>query len=124
MKFVHSVSILILLSAIVAAQKYRQVDLNETPVPSEVTATDFECGGDVEFELITGYVYSSADDIIDSKHRTLRVADCIRHCREKKTCRAVNFETGLCILFQTSAGENSGKTTKQLKIMQNNLFFI
>ncbi|XP_045618140.1 uncharacterized protein [Procambarus clarkii] len=64
-------------------------------------------GEEVSFELITGFVYSSADDIIDSKIGTLVLGECIEYCRLNSRCQALNFETGLCVLFKTAAGENS-----------------
>ncbi|XP_068220289.1 uncharacterized protein [Palaemon carinicauda] len=66
------------------------------------------CEGEETFELITGFVYSSADDIIDSQIGTLLLSDCIDLCLKKEGCQALNFETGLCVLFKTAAGENSG----------------
>ncbi|KAK3891456.1 hypothetical protein Pcinc_004659 [Petrolisthes cinctipes] len=73
------------------------------------------CDGDVSFELITGFVYSSAEDIIDSKIGTLMLSECMEQCHKNPRCQALNFETGLCVIFQTAAGEDSGKE-KDLRI--------
>lgn len=66
-----------------------------------------ECDGDIEFELITGFVYSSADDIIESNIGALQMSECIGQCRANPSCMALNFETGLCVLFKTATGEVS-----------------
>ncbi|XP_050723631.1 uncharacterized protein LOC127002106 [Eriocheir sinensis] len=65
------------------------------------------CSGGESFELITGFVYSSSKEIIDSRVGTLRLSECIEYCRESPRCRALNFETGLCVLFKSAAGEDS-----------------
>lgn len=75
--------------------------------PVSTRQVDPGCEGDVAFELITGFVYSSADDIIDSKIGTLQLGECIDFCKQSPQCQALNFETGLCVLFKTAAGENS-----------------
>lgn len=76
-------------------------------VPPATARAEPSCKGDVSFELITGFVYSSADDIIDSQVGTLLLADCMEFCKKSPLCQALNFETGLCVLFKTAAGENS-----------------
>lgn len=55
------------------------------------------------FELLTGYVYSSSSDTIATIPGTLRLSDCLSTCRSNSSCRSLNFETGLCILFNSSA---------------------
>ncbi len=73
-------------------------------------ADEFECpDADVHFELITGFVYTAPDDMLDSRPGTLMLTDCIELCRRNATCRAANFETGLCVLFASSAEEYPGK---------------
>ncbi|CAH0773858.1 unnamed protein product [Bemisia tabaci] len=54
---------------------------------------------DVSFELTTGYVFSSPGNIIATKPGILSITECIRSCREDLQCQAVNYETGLCVLF-------------------------
>ena len=39
---------------------------------------------------------------------TLMLTDCIDLCRRNVSCKAANFETGLCVLFGTSAEELPG----------------
>lgn len=64
---------------------------------------------DTTFELVTGYVLTAPEEIIDTLADTLQLADCIETCRKNDTCKALNFETGLCVLFRTSALEAPGK---------------
>jgi len=68
-----------------------------------------EEGKQLEFELITGFVYSSADDIIESNIGALQLSECLAQCKKNAECLALNFETGLCVLFKTRAGDNSEK---------------
>ena len=62
------------------------------------------------FELITGYVYTAPDDMLDSRPGTLMLTDCIELCRRNATCKSANFETGLCVLFGSSAEEYPGES--------------
>ena len=64
---------------------------------------------DIRFELITGYVFTSPDDMLDSRPGTLMLTDCIELCKRNSTCRSANFETGLCVLFGSSADDYPGK---------------
>ena len=63
---------------------------------------------DVAFELITGYVFTSPDSIVDTRPGVLKLEDCILACRSNSTCLSVNYETGLCVLFSTSADMTPG----------------
>ena len=64
---------------------------------------------DTHFELVTGYVYTAPDDMLDSRPGTLMLTDCIELCRRNSTCKSANFETGLCVLFGSSAADFPGK---------------
>ena len=64
---------------------------------------------DIRFELITGYVFTSPDDMLDSRPGTLMLTDCIDLCKRNATCKSANFETGLCVLFGSSADDYPGK---------------
>ncbi|XP_063244254.1 uncharacterized protein LOC134543273 [Bacillus rossius redtenbacheri] len=57
----------------------------------------------VGFELITGYVYSAPGDLLDSLPGTLMLTDCLETCQANESCRSVNYETGLCVLFASDA---------------------
>ena len=68
-----------------------------------------ECPQDqISFEMITGYVYTAPADMLDSQPGTLMLTDCIDTCRANATCKSINYETGLCVLFASSADENAG----------------
>ncbi|XP_015791416.1 uncharacterized protein LOC107368149 [Tetranychus urticae] len=55
------------------------------------------------FELVTGYVFSSADDTMETISGVLQLTECLSKCGENVTCRSVNFETGLCVLLRSDA---------------------
>lgn len=65
--------------------------------------------GQLSFEMISGYVYTAPADMLDSQPGTLMLTDCIDKCRANATCKSINYETGLCVLFASSADENAGK---------------
>ena len=60
------------------------------------------------FELITGSVYQSPGDILTTIPGILKITECLESCQNNVTCRSVNYETGLCILFSSSASSNPG----------------
>ncbi|XP_054162435.1 uncharacterized protein LOC128960388 [Oppia nitens] len=59
----------------------------------------------VTFELITGQVYNSPTDILDSYAGVMHLTDCLQYCLLNDTCKSVNFETGLCVLVSSSANQ-------------------
>lgn len=69
----------------------------------------------VGFEMITGYVYSTPKDLLDSIPGTLMLTDCLEACQSNELCKAVNYETGLCVLFSSTADQHPG----QYKISHN-----
>ena len=72
-----------------------------------------DCPADlVSFEVITGFVYTAPQDMLDSQPGTLILNDCIETCRANSSCKAINFETGLCVLFSSSADDNKSQLTK------------
>jgi len=72
-----------------------------------------ECPADfVSFEVITGFVYTAPADMLDSQPGTLILNDCIETCRKNVSCKSINFETGLCVLFSSSADDNKSQLTK------------
>ena len=71
-----------------------------------------ECPQDfVSFEVVTGYVYTAPADMLDSQPGTLMLTDCIDTCRGNSSCKSINYETGLCVLFSSSADEEGGQLT-------------
>ncbi|XP_025016061.1 uncharacterized protein LOC107359556 isoform X2 [Tetranychus urticae] len=67
---------------------------------------------DISFELITGFVYSSSSESIATIPATLKLTDCLARCRANLTCQSLNFETGLCVLFSTSAANRPTSLNK------------
>ena len=60
--------------------------------------------------MVTGYVYTAPADMLDSQPGTLMLTDCIDTCRKNSTCRSINYETGLCVLFASNADDGEGKS--------------
>ncbi|XP_042903119.1 uncharacterized protein [Parasteatoda tepidariorum] len=67
--------------------------------------------GFITFELITGYVYTSPGDTMELVPGTLKLTDCLSLCNNNATCQAINFETGLCVLFSSSAAQRPAALT-------------
>ena len=61
---------------------------------------------DTHFEHGTGNVYTTIQNMLDSK---LMLTDCIKLCQRNATCKSANFKTGLCVLFGSSAQNFPGK---------------
>ena len=55
---------------------------------------------------LSGFVYTAPADMLDSQPGTLILNDCIETCRQNSSCKSINFETGLCVLFSSSADDN------------------
>ncbi|XP_075147335.1 uncharacterized protein LOC142221448 [Haematobia irritans] len=72
-----------------------------------------ECDSDMlGFEIVTGYVFSAPGKLLDSLPGTLMLTDCLEACQGNETCHAVNYETGLCVLFSANADQLPGALTK------------
>ena len=98
---------LIFNSVFTEAQRF---DLNSLREAAVIQGSGFACAEkDTHFELVTGFVYTAPDDMLDSRPGTLMLTDCIELCRRNVTCKSANFETGLCVLFGSSAEEFPGK---------------
>ncbi|GIY17276.1 uncharacterized protein CEXT_557521 [Caerostris extrusa] len=75
-------------------------------------AFDGSCSsGFITFELITGYVYTSPGDTMELVPGTLQLTECLSLCSANATCQAINFETGLCVLFSSSANQRPASLT-------------
>lgn len=69
-----------------------------------------DCEADMTgFELVTGYVFTAPDDLLDSIPGTLMLTDCLEACQSNDTCYSVNYETGLCVMFSSNADSYPGK---------------
>ncbi|XP_037090285.1 uncharacterized protein LOC119110525 [Pollicipes pollicipes] len=72
---------------------------------------------DTSFELVTGYVYSAPADMLDSRAGTLMLTECIDMCRQNSSCQAFNYETGLCVLIDSTAdGQEESMTKSQFPV--------
>ncbi|ODN03182.1 Cuticlin-1 [Orchesella cincta] len=81
----------------------QQLQAGQPPVPR------FDCSPEsTGFELVTGFVFSSPADLLDSQPGTLMLADCLEACRLNSSCRAANYETGLCVLFSADSDHRPG----------------
>ncbi len=58
---------------------------------------------DVTFELTTGFVFRSPSDLLETRPGVLLLEECLDHCLRNDSCLALNYETGLCVLFTSSA---------------------
>jgi hypothetical protein len=63
---------------------------------------------DAHFEMMTGYVYSAPNEIMATTAGVLLLKDCLEQCRHNVSCHAINFETGLCVLFAGSSTDQPG----------------
>ncbi|XP_073816775.1 uncharacterized protein [Musca autumnalis] len=84
------------------------------PSSSNTGANSFEeCDQEMlGFEIVTGYVFSAPGKLLDSLPGTLMLTDCLEACQGNETCHAVNYETGLCVLFSANADQLPGALTK------------
>ncbi|KAL6262118.1 hypothetical protein P5V15_007218 [Pogonomyrmex californicus] len=104
-----------------AAESTHAADLSPSSsasVPSGLSGPDYtgpsagsdECDPEmVGFELVTGYVYTAPTNMLESIPGTLMLTDCLETCQANDSCQAVNYETGLCVLFSSNADSNPGK---------------
>lgn len=104
----------------VSAQSTHAADLSppSASVPSGLSGPDYtgpsagsdECDPEmVGFELVTGYVYTAPTNMLESIPGTLMLTDCLETCQANDSCQAVNYETGLCVLFSSNADSNPGR---------------
>lgn len=118
------VALLLLLQAVwryaVSAESTHAAELSppSASVPSGLSGPDYtgpsagsdECDPEmVGFELVTGYVYTAPTNMLESIPGTLMLTDCLETCQANDSCQAVNYETGLCVLFSSNADSNPGK---------------
>lgn len=104
----------------VSAESTHAADLSPSSasVPSGLSGPDYtgpsagsdECDPEmVGFELVTGYVYTAPTNMLESIPGTLMLTDCLETCQANDSCQAVNYETGLCVLFSSNADSNPGR---------------
>ncbi|CAO1439784.1 unnamed protein product [Diamesa serratosioi] len=89
-----------------------EVTVSESSSSEESPAYD-DCDVDnISFELITGYVFSAPEKMLDSVPGTLMLTDCLEQCQANDSCSSINYETGLCVLFSSNADKLPGALTK------------
>lgn len=76
----------------------------------------------VGFELVTGYVYTAPTNLLESISGILMLTDCLETCQANDSCQAVNYETGLCVLFSSNADNNPGKRHMNSPLIAFNIF--
>ncbi|KAI4503186.1 hypothetical protein M0802_001408 [Mischocyttarus mexicanus] len=95
--------------------------------PTSVSGPDYtgpsagadECDPEmVGFELVTGYVFTAPTNMLESLPGTLMLTDCLETCQANDSCQAVNYETGLCVLFSSNADSNPGSYMHPKNSMQ------
>ncbi|KAL7647956.1 UNVERIFIED_CONTAM: hypothetical protein RMT77_001572 [Armadillidium vulgare] len=96
------------LSTTTVTEELPMMDSKFESMDAEITNCPVE---QISFELVTGFVYSAPADMLDSQPGTLMLTDCIDMCRKNKSCMSVNYETGLCVLFASSADMHPGSLT-------------
>lgn len=78
----------------------------------------------IQFVFISShfsYVFSAPDQLLESMPGTLMLTDCLEACQANESCGAVNYETGLCVLFSSNADKLPGKTIIFNNILCNQL---
>ncbi|XP_034486427.1 uncharacterized protein LOC117790921 [Drosophila innubila] len=95
-------------------------DLAPTALPppsaaasSSLGEIDEDCEPDmIGFELITGYVLSAPSKQLETLPGTLMLTDCLEACQANESCSAVNYETGLCVMFRSTADQLPGSLSR------------
>lgn len=84
-----------------------------TSTIESTSTSNAECNSEnISFELVTGYMYSASSELLDSVPGTLMLNDCLEQCHQNESCSAVNYETGLCVLFSSNADKLPDALTK------------
>ena len=65
--------------------------------------------------LFAGYVFTAPDSILNTHPGMFHLEECVDQCAKETKCLAVNYETGLCVLFSASADFNPGKIIRLRK---------
>ena len=63
---------------------------------------------DENYILKTFYLSHSDIDILSLQTGVTDIVSCLSQCRAAGDCLSVNYETGLCVLFNSSATKLSG----------------
>ena len=97
-------------------------EVTTTPAPVDIPLAEGECpDAELTFEMVTGFVYTAPSDMLDSQPGTLMLTDCIDTCRKNSSCKSINYETGLCVLFSSNADEGQGELYVHKSTLVQNL---
>lgn len=55
------------------------------------------------------YVLSAPSRQLETLPGTLMLTDCLEACQANESCSAVNYETGLCVMFRSTADQLPGE---------------
>ncbi|XP_016951794.1 uncharacterized protein LOC108025726 [Drosophila biarmipes] len=102
--------------AVSPAAETKADDLGPAPMASpsgSSSSVDEDCEPDmIGFELITGYVLSAPSKQLETLPGTLMLTDCLEACQANESCSAVNYETGLCVMFRSTADQLPGSLSR------------
>jgi len=56
-------------------------------------------------------VLSAPSKQLETLPGTLMLTDCLEACQANESCSAVNYETGLCVMFRSTADQLPGEST-------------
>ncbi|XP_030371075.1 uncharacterized protein LOC115621547 [Scaptodrosophila lebanonensis] len=88
-------------------------ELNGAATPLGALMDEDECEPDmIGFELITGFVLSAPSKQLETLPGTLMLTDCLEACQANESCNAVNYETGLCVMFRSTADQLPGSLSR------------
>ncbi|XP_055373711.1 uncharacterized protein LOC129607042 [Condylostylus longicornis] len=99
----------------VSASSEEQIN-KEDPLPSAPNSSgsmEEYCDPDmISFEIVTGYVFSAPSNILEQIPGTLMLTDCLEACQGNESCYAINYETGLCVLFTSNSDKLPGALSR------------
>lgn len=91
-------------------------------------ATALQCagrdgdGGDVSFELLTGYAASpAAKHAMREQLALFTLPQCIDACKSDELCAAVTYETGACVSYAAVPQKNANSGTCDLLLLCTHL---
>lgn len=61
------------------------------------------------------YVLSAPSKQLETLPGTLMLTDCLEACQANESCSAVNYETGLCVMFRSTADQLPGESATDKK---------
>lgn len=103
-------------SAMYASTSSEEQLNKDDPLPSAPNSSgsiEEYCDPDmISFEIVTGYVFSAPSNILEQIPGTLMLTDCLEACQGNESCYAINYETGLCVLFTSNSDKLPGALSR------------